>query len=290
KHYTITRGDVDAALAKAAVVVDGVYETGAQEQLYIEPNGVIAAADAEQVTIWGSLQCPYYVQKALMPLLGLPPERTRIIQMETGGGFGGKEEYPSMIAAHAALLARKAGRPVKIVYDREEDMAATTKRHPSRTRHRTGLDAEGKIVALDIDFAIDGGAYATLSQVVLSRGAIHAAGPYDVPNVRVEARALATNTPPHGAFRGFGAPQSLFALERHLDACARGAGPDPDELRRRNFVKPGGRLATGQVVRDDIDLDALLAEALRRTEYHDKRRRFAEDNPMSQVKRGIGFA
>jgi CO/xanthine dehydrogenase Mo-binding subunit len=236
------------------------------------------------------MQCPYYVQKALMPLFGVGPDKARVIQVETGGGFGGKEEYPSMIAAHAALLARKAGRPVKIVYDREEDMAATTKRHPSRTRHRTALARDGRILGADIDFVIDGGAYATLSSVVLSRGAIHAAGPYDLAAVRVRARAVATNAPPHGAFRGFGAPQSIFALERHLDECAARLGMAPDALRRRNFVAKGGTLATGQIVRDDIDMGALLDEALARSDFHERRRRFAADNPQSRVKRGMGLA
>lgn len=290
KHYTIARGDIETALRSADLIVEGVYETGAQEQLYIEPNGIIAQYDESGVTVWGSMQCPYYVQKALMPLFDLPPDRTRVVQLETGGGFGGKEEYPSMIAAHAALLARKAGRPVKLIYDREEDMVATTKRHPSRTRHRTALRQDGIILGLDIDFAIDGGAYATLSQVVLSRGAIHAAGPYDVPHVRIEARAVATNTPPQGAFRGFGAPQSLFALETHLDECARRVGLAPDEFRRRNFVKKGGLLATGQVVHDDVDMAALLADALARTEYQAKQQRFTEENRAGPIKRGIGFA
>src|SRR6185369_13929092 len=115
----------------------------------------------------------------------LPDAKIRVVQMETGGGFGGKEEYPSIIAGHAALLAWKAGRPVKIVYDRAEDMAATTKRHPSRTRHRTAVSRDGRLLAMDVDFTIDGGAYATLSPVVLSRGTIHASGPYFCPNVRV---------------------------------------------------------------------------------------------------------
>src|SRR5687768_7251334 len=162
------------------------------------------------------MQCPYYVHKALVKLFGLPEEKIRVIQTETGGGFGGKEEYPSLIAGHAALLAWKSGRPVKMVYDRAEDMAATTKRHPSRTRHRTAVTRDGRLVAMEIDFVVDGGAYATLSSVVLSRGTIHAAGPYECPNVRIRSRAVATNVPPHGAFRGFGAPQSIFALERHL--------------------------------------------------------------------------
>src|SRR5262245_56680997 len=225
-----------------------------------------------------------------MPLFQVGPEKARIIQLETGGGFGGKEEYPSMIAAHAALLSRKAGRPVKMIYDREEDMAATTKRHPSRTRHRTALARDGRILAMDIDFVIDGGAYATLSSVVLSRGGIHAAGPYACANVRTRARAVATNCPPHGAFRGFGAPQSLFALERHMDVCAARLGLAPEELRRRSFVRRGDELATGQAVRDDIDMGALMDEALARADYAARKRRFAEENRFGPVKRGVGFA
>ena len=211
KTYLIQKGDVDSVWEKADYIVEGEYTTGAQEQLYIETNGMIASFDAnEGLTVWGSLQCPYYVHKALMALCDLPEDKVRVVQTETGGAFGGKEEYPSMIAAHAALLAMKSGRPVKIIYDRAEDMVATTKRHPSRTRHRTAVSKDGKILGGEIDFTIDGGAYLTLSPVVLSRATIHAGGPYYWPNVRVRAKAVATNAPPHGAFRGFGAPQSLF--------------------------------------------------------------------------------
>jgi CO/xanthine dehydrogenase Mo-binding subunit len=149
---------------------------------------------------------------------------------------------------------------------------------------------DGRIAGMEIDFVIDGGAYITLSQVVLSRGAIHAAGPYDCPDVRIRARAVATNTPPHGAFRGFGAPQSLFALERHLDVCAARLGMTPEDFRRKNFVKQGGTLATGQTVRDDVDMGRILDDALARAGYHDKRRRFAAENPGRTVKRGVGFA
>ncbi len=157
------KGDVDGVWEKADYIVEGEYRTGAQEQLYIENNGMIASFDAQQgITVWGSLQCPYYVHKALMALCNLPADKVRVVQMETGGAFGGKEEYPSMIAAHAALLAIKSGRPVKIIYDRMEDMAATTKRHPSRTRHRTAVSKDGKILGGEIEFTIDGGAYATL--------------------------------------------------------------------------------------------------------------------------------
>ena len=122
-------------------MIDGEYRTAHQEQLYIETNGVIAVPGDGEMTVYGSLQCPYHVHKALVVLLKLPPERVRVVQTETGGGFGGKEEYPSMLACHAAILARKANRPVKMIYDRVEDLLATTKRHPSIVRHRTGVDA-----------------------------------------------------------------------------------------------------------------------------------------------------
>jgi CO/xanthine dehydrogenase Mo-binding subunit len=293
KTYLIAKGEVDGIWEKAAYIVEGEYTTGAQEQLYIENNGMIAAFDAAHgITVWGSLQCPYYIHKALMALCNLPAEKVRVVQMETGGAFGGKEEYPSMIAAHAALLAMKSGKPVKIIYDRMEDMAATTKRHPSRTRHRTALSKDGKILGGEIDFTIDGGAYATLSSVVLSRGAIHAGGPYYWPSIRIRATALATNFPPHGAFRGFGAPQSLFAMERHMDRIAQQVGLSAVEIRRRNFLRPGETTTTEQVVREPIDLQKLLDRALELSDYHSKKTSFANENKndISTIRKGIGIA
>jgi CO/xanthine dehydrogenase Mo-binding subunit len=291
KSYQVNKGHVDAALREADLIVEGTYETGAQEQLYIEPQGMIAQANAEEgVTVWGSLQCPYYVHKALVVLFGLPKDRIRVVQAETGGGFGGKEEYPSMIASHAALLAWKSGKPVKIIYDRAEDMVATTKRHPSRTKHRTAVTRDGKLMAMDIDFTLDGGAYGTLSPVVLSRGTIHAAGPYNCPNVRIRSRAVATNAPPHGAFRGFGAPQSVFALERHLDRVADAVGLAPDEFRRRNFIHQGETISVGQVIQEKVDMERLMDRAFELSGYYAKRKRFATENPGRMIRRGIGFA
>lgn len=291
KRILIEKGDVESVWKKADYIVEGEYRTGAQEQLYIENNGMIAAFELEQgLTVRGSLQCPYYVHKALMKLCGLPPERVRVVQMETGGAFGGKEEYPSMIAAHAALLAIKSGRPVKIIYDRVEDMTATTKRHPSRTRHRTAVSKDGTILGGTIEFTIDGGAYATLSSVVLSRGAIHAGGPYYWPSVRINAKAVATNAPPHGAFRGFGAPQSLFALERHMDRIAQVVALSPVEVRRRNFLKQGQTTTTGQTVREPIDLGRLLDRALELSDYRSKKEQFAREDQIGNCKKGIGIA
>ncbi len=291
KKFLLEKGDVDAVWEHAAHIVEGEYRTGAQEHLYIENNGMIAEwSEADGVTVWGSLQCPYYVHKSLLAVFDLPEDKVRVIQTETGGAFGGKEDYPSTLAAHAALLAMKSGHAVKMVYDRMEDLAATTKRHPARIRHRTALDKDGKLLAMDIDLATDGGAYSTLSSTVLSRATLHSPGPYVCPNVRVRSHSWATNTVPYGAFRGFGAPQAVFAVERHMDEVAAAIGMDPIELRRRNFLHDGDTTATEQVMREPVILDQLLDRALHESDYYARRARFAEENPGNAVKRGMGIA
>jgi CO/xanthine dehydrogenase Mo-binding subunit len=284
KEITIEKGDLASGFAQALLVVEGEYRTDRQEHVYIEPNGVIAVPSGDGVTVYGSLQCPYYVHRALVGLLGLPHEKVRVVQTETGGGFGGKEEYPSIIAGHAALLALKSGRPVKLVYDRLEDMAATTKRHPSIVRHRTGVTRDGRITAMEIDVLLDGGAYCTLSPVVLSRGCLHATGPYRCENVRVHGRVVMTNAPPSGAFRGFGAPQTVFAAEVQVDRMAEALGLDPVRLRERNALRPGDTMATGQKLQGDASALSVLREAVRRSGFHRKRRAW------KGTSRGIGLS
>jgi CO/xanthine dehydrogenase Mo-binding subunit len=285
KTITIAKGDLSTGFAAADLVVEGEYRTGHQEQLYIETNGVLAVPEEDGgVTIYGSMQCPYYVHRALKVLLDLPDDRVRVVQTETGGGFGGKEEYPSMIAGHAALLARKAGRPVKLVYDRVEDMVATTKRHPAVIRHRTGVTRDGRLTAMEIDAVFDGGAYATLSAVVLSRGVIHASGPYRCDHVRIRGRATMTNTPPNGAFRGFGAPQTQFATEVHMDRIAAAVGIDPVQLREINALRPGDTTATGQRLGRDCSALQVLREAVKRTDFKRRRKAIAGTN------RGLGLS
>ncbi len=262
----ITKGDVDAALRAADLVVERTFRVGSQEQLYIEPQGAIASPnDRGGITVVGSLQCPYYVHRALKRALALTDEQAVVIQAETGGGFGGKEEYPSIVAIHAALLARKARRPVRLIYDRHEDLAATTKRHPGVITHRTGVRRDGTLVAQDITIVLDGGAYCTLTPVVLSRAAIHAAGPYACPNVRIRARAVATNTPPNGAFRGFGAPQALFAAELMVEHVAERLGVPSVDLRRKWMLRVGDSTATGQVLTESVSADLVLGAALKAT-------------------------
>jgi CO/xanthine dehydrogenase Mo-binding subunit len=284
KTIEILKGDLDAGFGRADRIIEGEYRTGHQEQLYIEPNGVIAVPTDDGVTVFGSMQCPYYVHRALKVLLGLPDSRVRVIQTETGGGFGGKEEYPSIIAGHASLLALKSGRPVKLVYDRLEDMVATTKRHPSIVRHKTGVTRDGRLTAMDIDVVMDGGAYATLSAVVLSRGVIHATGPYRADHIRIRGRVMKTNTPPNGAFRGFGAPQTQFAADVHMERIAEALGLDPVTVRDRNALRPGDTTATGQRLGPDCSARQVLREAVRRTRFRARRRALAGTN------RGIGLS
>ncbi len=291
KHLRIEKGHVERALAESPVVVEGVYETGAQEHVYLEPQGMLAWEEDGVITVTGSMQCPYYVVDAFRFALEREKDRIRIIQAATGGGFGGKEEYPSGMALHAALLALKASRPVKLIYDRSEDMAVTTKRHPSRVTHRTGVDRDGRLLVQDIEVLLDGGAYVTLSPVVLSRAIIHAGGPYQCDNVRIDGRAMLTNSPPFGAFRGFGAPQTQFAVERHMDRIAGRLGIDPVELRRTNLIDAGGSTATGQVIDDGVDRVAVMERALELADYSGRRARHAEFNSGSHTrKRGIGLA
>jgi CO/xanthine dehydrogenase Mo-binding subunit len=286
-HYDVKAGDLALGFAGADLIVEGTYRVGHQEQLYIENNAMIAVPGEDGgIIIHGSLQCPYYVHTALKRALRLTSVQARVIQEETGGGFGGKEEYPSMIALHASLLALKAKRPVRMIYDRHEDISATTKRHPAIVRHRTGVTNDGLLVAQDIEVVMDGGAYCTLTPVVLSRGVLHAGGPYRCPNVRLRGRATRTNTPPNGAFRGFGAPQTEFAAEMQLNRIAERLGMSPAELRRRNVYHLNDTTPTGQVLRESVAGEEVLEQALGASHFERIRERTARE---AAERRGAGI-
>jgi len=291
KRIDIRKGNPEAAFARAAHVIEGRYQTSAQEHVYLETNGMLAYQQDGRLVVRGSMQCPYFVLKALMHFFDRPQEQLRVIQSPTGGAFGGKEDYPSILAIHAGLLAEKAGAPVKIIYDRLEDMAATTKRHPGWVRHRTAVDDDGRLLAVEIEAILDGGAYSTMSPVVLSRGVIHAAGTYFCENIHVHGEARLTNSPPYGAFRGFGVPQTVFAIERHMDVIAGRMALEPAELRRRNLLRDGQTMATGQICRDGVDLVALLDTGLERASYAQRRAEYARTNGHHPyLRRGIGFS
>jgi CO/xanthine dehydrogenase Mo-binding subunit len=285
-NYEVAQGDLALGFAGADVIIEGTYRVGHQEQLYIENNAMIAVPGEDGgIIIHGSLQCPYYVHKALKRALNLNSVQARVIQEETGGGFGGKEEYPSMIALHASLLALKAKRPVRMIYERHEDISATTKRHPAIVRHRTGVTNDGILVAQDVEVIMDGGAYCTLTPVVLSRGLLHAGGPYRCPNVRLRARATRTNTPPNGAFRGFGAPQTEFAAEMQLNRVAERLQMSPAELRRRNIYHLNDTTPTGQVLRESVAAEEVLEKAVSASHFERIRDRTRRE---SAERRGSG--
>src|SRR5688572_18996951 len=289
KELLIEKGNLAKGFDSADLVVEGTYRTGHQEHIYIETNGVVAIPENDGIAVFGSIQCPFYVERALRVLLG-PGRHVRVVQTETGGGFGGKEEYPSMIAGHAALLAVKSQRPVKMIYDRVEDMTATTKRHPFIVRHKTGVKKDGTLTAVQVDILVDGGAYITLTPVVVSRGAIHASGPYRCPNVRIHGRAFTTNTPPNGAFRGFGAPQTLFAVEVQMDRIAEQLGMDPVSFRRLNALRVGDSNATGQIMGSDCSTVEVLDEAVRRSDFVEKWKSLRSASDSDGKRRGIGIA
>jgi CO/xanthine dehydrogenase Mo-binding subunit len=276
---------IDEILARCDVVLSGRYSVHHQEQMYIEPQGMIAHWDDRGVHVIGSLQCPYYVHKALKRAFGLEGDRVHVAQSVTGGGFGGKEEYPSIVAAHAALLSKASGKPVRLVYGRKEDIEATTKRHPARVDVTTGSTKDGGLVALKIECIMDGGAYVTLTPVVLSRGILHAAGAYRWKHARVHGFAVATNTPPNGAFRGFGAPQTIWAIERHMDRLAAKHGVDPLDLRRKNVLRIGDTTVTGQVLTESVGVEECIEKAVKASGYYAKRAEHAKAKG-----RGIGAA
>jgi CO/xanthine dehydrogenase Mo-binding subunit len=286
-------GDLEAAFARADRVIAGEARTGYQEHIYIECQGMIAWFEDGTVHALGSMQCPYYVHKALVHAFDLPEERVRVRASAVGGGFGGKEDFPSALAIHAALLAKACGRPVKMIYDRHEDIVGTSKRHPAVIRTRTGVDREGRLLAHDIEIRMDGGAYATLSPVVLSRALLHSFGPYRCAAVRVRGKVLRTHTAPNSAFRGFGAPQVELAMERQMDRIGRALGLDPFEIRERNVVEPGDRLPTGQVLDASTSARLCLEEAERRTGFRARWRELEAaraETKDGETMEGIGLA
>ncbi len=288
-EYRIDRGDVKKAFAEADLVVEGDYATGLHEQLYLENQGMAAIPrDDGSLEIVGSMQCPYYVQGALEQALGLAPERLRVKPCVTGGGFGGKEDYPSVLALWTAVLALKSGRPVRILYERGQDLQSTPKRHPSTTRIRTAVRRDGTITGLEIELRFNGGAFTTLSRVVQQRGMLHCQGAYRIANVAIHSLTVATNMVPSGAYRGFGAPQGLFAIERHMDRIARELALDPLDVRLKNIVDEGDTFPCGQKLKG-VFARQVLERAAELSGYRKKRALYAQGSE-GPLRRGIGLS
>ena len=257
--WHIARGDCDAAMAAADVVVEGTYRTQHVEHAYLEPEAGVGWIENDVVTVRASTQVIEHAAE-IAEILDLPANKVRVIAAYMGGGFGGKEDMT--VEPFIALLVWKTRRPVRMIWDRQESMLASTKRHPFLMRYRTGASRDGTIVAQDIDLLGDAGAYPYLSARILFAGAALSCGPYRVPNVAVRARPVFTNNVPTSAFRGFGAMQVTFGYESQMDRVAEALGLDRAEVRRRNFLRRGDTIPTGETLDTVVAVDETLRRAL----------------------------
>src|SRR5918999_395896 len=257
RHIHTVHGDVETA--KADVVVEGEYEVGMQDQAFLGPESGLAVPDGEGgVDLYIATQWMHVDRDQLAESLDLPPEMVRLTLSGVGGAFGGREDLSMQV--HACLLALNTGRPVKMMYNREESFFGHVHRHPARMRYEHGATREGELVYVRARIVLDGGAYASSSTAVCSNAASFACGPYDVPNALIDTYVVYTNNPPCGAMRGFGAVQVCFAYESQMDKLAEALNIDPVELRIKNAIKPGDTLPFGQ----EMPEPAPVAELLRR--------------------------
>jgi xanthine dehydrogenase molybdenum-binding subunit len=253
KHIQVDKGDVERGLAEADVVIEREYHTPTYEHAFLEPECAIGrVTENGRIEVYVGSQIPYEDRRQIAASLDLPESQVRVIGTLIGGGFGGKEDIAGQI--HVALLARATGRPVKMLYSRHESLIFHPKRHATIIRLKTAAKKDGTLTAVRAEIYGDSGAYASLGDKVMTRAATHAAGPYAVPNVKIDCYAMYTNNPPSGAFRGFGVTQSAFAVESNMDLLAKQLGMDPVELRRKNGLRVGATTSTGQLVRESAGL------------------------------------
>jgi CO/xanthine dehydrogenase Mo-binding subunit/aerobic-type carbon monoxide dehydrogenase small subunit (CoxS/CutS family) len=265
KHIQVSHGDVEKGFAAADVIIDHTYRTPRTEHAFLEPECSVAVPAGwddprygahEKLTVYVGSQIPYADRHQVARCLGLAEEAVRIKGTVMGGGFGGKEDIAGQV--HAALAAQITGRPVKVLYSREESLRFHPKRHATLIRMRTGATRDGVITAVQAELYGDSGAYASLGDKVMTRATTHATGPYIVGSAQIDCYAMYTNNAPCGAFRGFGVTQSAFAVESNMDMLAAALDMDPVELRRKNGMQVGAMTATGQVLKDSVGLMECL--------------------------------
>ncbi len=261
KHQ-VNRGDIETAFLSADHIIEARFETPFQEHYYLEPQGCIARTTSEGgIYVIGSIQCPFYVQKAISKALDIPFSKIKVEQAPTGGAFGGKEDIPSEVCTRAALATLLLKQPVKMVYNRMVDVQLTSKRHPFQMHYKVGVSKAGKLLAAEVQLEENAGAYATLSSVVSYRSAMQAMGPYVIDNIAVESHSYYTNSPPTGAFRGFGSPQAAFGHERMMDVIAAELKMNPVELRFKNVVKVDTKTLTGHHLTSSVGAEETLRTA-----------------------------
>ncbi|MCE5219888.1 MAG: xanthine dehydrogenase family protein molybdopterin-binding subunit [Clostridium sp.] len=286
--YEYEKGNLEDAIKKSSKILEEEFYTGYQEQAYLETQGLVGTYEDGKISVYGTMQCPYYVKGAVVQALGFNEDKVRIVQTTTGGGFGGKEDYPSLLGAQVAVAAYKTKKTVKLVLDRLEDMSFTTKRHPALLKYKTILDESNKIIGMDVEIILNGGAYATVSGVVLQRALLCAIGVYNIPNIKVKGRVVKTNTVPTGAFRGFGGPQSIFGIETHMSHIAKEIGCTPLELKNKYFVKTGDETCTGGRFTYDVKLEEMLKKAEKISDFSNKYKKYSSEQGI--IRKGIGMS
>lgn len=270
EHQSI-KGDIEKGFAQAKHIIEADFKTPVQEHYYLEPQGIIAIPKPDGIEIHGSLQCPYYIQKAIATVLGIDLNKVVVIQSPTGGAFGGKEDIPSELAARAAVAAMRLQRPVKMIYNRRDDVQLTSKRHPFQMHYKVGVSGDGKLLSAEIKLEESAGAYATLSSVVSYRSTMQAMGPYVIPNIKVKSISYYTNLPPNGAFRGFGSPQATFGHERMMDIIAKKIGMDPVEFRLKNVLRPGDTTMTNHKLTASVGAKETIVRAAKAARWNHRR-------------------
>ena len=283
-EFNVIKGDVQAGFREAETVVEETYTTTWVDHAYLEPDAGIAYIDEdERVTVICPTQNVHYDQKEVASALSMLLEKVRIIQCATGGGFGGRLDIT--VQCLLALAAFHLRKPVKIIYSREEVFQVTSKRHPLKIRYKSGAKRDGTLTAVEVDILGDTGAYASYGSTVAIRSAVHATGPYHIPNVKVKSRMVYTNNPWSGAMRGFGVPQMAFAHESQMDLLAQALKIDPIEIRLKNALSVGSETATGQTLMASVGMD----ETLRRVkEWKDHATLFKNDPQRPHIRRGTG--
>ncbi len=262
--------DMDEVFEIADHIIEETIETGFQEHVHIEPNGAMATFEDGKYVITASAQCPFYIRKAVAGLVGLKPEDIVVRQSTTGGAFGAKENFPDVLAGPLIVAESVIKKPIMLNFSREEEMKYTCKRHPSRVKFKTALDKDGNILGSDIDVYYNTGPYLSSSFVVLQRGVFHANGVYNFPSTRIHGYGVATNTYPSDAFRGFGAPQSIFAVEMHMNHIAKKFGFDPVEYKSRYFLNKGDETVTEGHIVEDVKLPEMLDQIATASNYYEK--------------------
>ena len=261
-HHKVRKGDIQKGFVESDQIIEARFKTPYQEHYYLEPQACIASPNgSDKMKILGSLQCPFYIQKAIARVFDWPYENILVAQAPTGGAFGGKEDIPSEVCARAAVAAMKINRPVKVVYTRHDDAQLTSKRHPFQMNYKVGVKNDGTLVSAEILLEENAGAYATLSTVVSYRSCAQAMGPYVIPNIHVDSNSYLTNLPTTGAFRGFGSPQAAFGHERMMDVIADELGIEPMALRLKNVIRPGDQTQTAQVLNESVGAEETIQEA-----------------------------